>query len=125
MWSDIIGYQGPRQLILVVDDHIEHRVLAGMLEPLGFDIIDQRSKRKHSPDSLLRPDLILMDLSMPQMDGWETSRLIHRNTVPATPIIVISANAALIDRTQRGLRHATTTWPNPCTELLRTHSQAP
>ena len=40
-----------------------------------------------------RPDLILMDLSMPDMDGWETSRLIRRNALSLAPIIIISANA--------------------------------
>ena len=97
---DIIGYQGPRRLILVVDDHIEHRrVLAGMLEPLGFNIIQAASGQEAIRQAaLLHPDLILMDLSMPQMDGWETSRLIRRNAMSQAPIIVISASAFADDR---------------------------
>jgi signal transduction histidine kinase/purine-cytosine permease-like protein/ActR/RegA family two-component response regulator len=97
---DIIGYQGPRRLILVVDDHIEHRrVLAGMLEPLGFSIAQAASGQEAIRQvALLQPDLILMDLSMPQMDGWETSRLIRRNAQSHAPIIVISANAFADDR---------------------------
>lgn len=39
-----------------------------------------------------------MDLSMPQMDGWETSRLIRRNALSLAPIIVLSANAFPDDR---------------------------
>ncbi|WP_417663302.1 solute carrier family 23 protein [Pseudomonas sp.] len=49
-------------------------------------------------DGLLHPDLIFMDLSMPQMDGWETSRLIRRNALSQAPIIVLSANAFADDR---------------------------
>ena len=97
---DIIGYQGPRRLILVVDDHIEHRrVLAGMLEPLGFNIAQAASGQEAIRQvALLNPDLIFMDLSMPQMDGWETSRLIRRNALSQAPIIVLSANAFADDR---------------------------
>ncbi|MGX5217476.1 ATP-binding protein [Pseudomonas segetis] len=97
---DIIGYQGPRRLILVVDDHIEHRrVLAGMLEPLGFHIAQAGSGHEAIRQvALLHPDLIFMDLSMPQMDGWETSRLIRRNALSQAPIIVLSANAFADDR---------------------------
>lgn len=97
---DIIGYQGPRRLVLLVDDHIEHRrVLAGMLEPLGFGIAQAASGQEAIRQvALLGPDLILMDLSMPQMDGWETSRLIRRNALSQAPIIVISANAFADDR---------------------------
>ncbi|NWA26549.1 response regulator [Pseudomonas gingeri] len=92
---DIIGYQGPRRRVLVVDDHVDHRkVLSGMLTPLGFEVVQASNGQDAIRQvALLRPDLILMDLSMPTMDGWETSRLIRRNALSTAPIIVISANA--------------------------------
>ncbi|WP_297846015.1 ATP-binding protein [Pseudomonas sp.] len=92
---DIIAYEGHRRLILVVDDHIEHRkVISGMLTPLGFDVAQAANGQEAIRQvSLLHPDLILMDLSMPDMDGRETSRLIRRNAASLAPIIVISANA--------------------------------
>jgi CheY-like chemotaxis protein len=97
---NIIGYQGRRQLILVVDDHLQHRqVLAGMLEPLGFQVLQagngQEAVRLVAEH---QPDLILMDLAMPQMDGWQTSHLIRRNALSQAPIIVVSANAFADDR---------------------------
>jgi signal transduction histidine kinase/purine-cytosine permease-like protein/ActR/RegA family two-component response regulator len=97
---DIIGYHGPRRRILVVDDHIEHRqVLQGMLQPLGFEIVQAANGQDAIRQSaLLLPDLILMDLAMPGMDGWETSRLIRRNVQISAPIIVVSANAFDDDR---------------------------
>ena len=101
---DIIGYQGPQRLVLVVDDHLEHRrVLAGMLEPLGFAVIQAASGQDAiAKVALHNPDLILLDLSMPGMDGWETSRLIRRNARSEAPIIVISANG-LTDERERHL----------------------
>lgn len=92
---DVIGYSGPRRRILVVDDHIEHRqVIAGLLGPLGFDIVEAANGQEAIRQvSLARPDLVLMDLSMPGMDGWETSHLIRRNTQSRVPIVVLSANA--------------------------------
>ncbi|TBU89532.1 hybrid sensor histidine kinase/response regulator [Stutzerimonas kirkiae] len=92
---DISGYRGPRKRILVVDDHLEHRqVLVGMLGPLGFDMHMAASGQEAlSQVSLHNPDLILMDLSMPQLDGWQTSRLIRSSIGSRAPIIIISANA--------------------------------
>ena len=97
---DIIGYQGERRRILVVDDHVDHRkVLSGMLTPLGFEVIQASNGQDAIRQvALLAPDLILMDLSMPTLDGWETSRLIRRNALSTAPIIVISANAFTDDR---------------------------
>ncbi len=104
---DVIGYDGQRRLILVVDDHIEHRkVISGMLMPLGFDVAQAANGQEAVRQvSLLHPDLILMDLSMPDMDGWATSRMIRRNALSLAPIIVLSANAnAFADDKERSLQ---------------------
>lgn len=92
---DITGYEGRRRTLLVVDDHLEHRkVLAGLLEPLGFTVIPAASGREALQlVSLHNPDLILMDLSMPELDGFQTSRLIRQSTGSPAPIIIVSANA--------------------------------
>ncbi|MEW6310048.1 MAG: ATP-binding protein [Pseudomonadota bacterium] len=92
---DIVGYRGPRRRVLVVDDHLEHRrVLDGMLAPLGFEVLlAANGQEALSQVSLHNPDLILMDLSMPGLDGWQTSELIRRRIGSSAPIIVISANA--------------------------------
>ncbi|QLF93090.1 response regulator [Pseudomonas sp. ABC1] len=92
---DIVGYQGPRKRILVVDDHLEHRqVLAAMLGPLGFEMhLASNGQEALSQVSLHNPDLILMDLSMPHLDGRQTSRLIRRSVGSQAPIIIVSANA--------------------------------
>ncbi len=101
---DIVGYRGARRRVLVVDDHLEHRkVLAGLLAPLGFDIaMAANGQEALSQVSLLNPDLILMDLSMPGLDGWQTSRLIRQSVGSPAPIIVISANA-FADESERSL----------------------
>lgn len=96
----ISGYQGPRRRVLLVDDHLDHRqVLAGMLEPLGFELAEAANGQDAIRQvALWQPDLILMDLSMPLLDGLETSALIRRNGLSRAPIIVISANAFAVDR---------------------------
>jgi len=104
---DVTGYDGHRRLILVVDDHIEHRkVISGMLTPLGFEVAQAANGHEAVRQvSLLHPDLILMDLSMPDMDGWATSRMIRRNALSLAPIIVLSANAnAFADDKERSLK---------------------
>ncbi|WP_095095233.1 ATP-binding protein [Pseudomonas sp. Irchel 3A5] len=111
---DVMGYEGERRLILVVDDHIEHRkVISGMLTPLGFEVAQAANGQEAIRQvSLLHPDLILMDLSMPDMDGWETSRLIRRNALSLAPIIIISANAnPFADDKERSL-------PDVCNDYL-------
>jgi CheY-like chemotaxis protein len=93
---------GPRQvsparcLILVVDDHYEIRVaLAELLEDEGYQVITAA----HGQEALallrrgtVRPNLIVLDLMMPIMDGW-TFREIQASdpALQAIPVVVISA----------------------------------
>ncbi len=89
------GYTGPRRKILIVDnEEVDRELISNMLAPLGFDVehaatgVDCLGKCAN-----LKPDLILMDLAMPGIDGWETSRLLRHSRISNAPIIIISANA--------------------------------
>lgn len=89
------GYVGRRQRILVVDDQAsQRRILADMLSPIGFDIAEANS----GPACLAaiatqRPDLVLLDIAMPAMDGWAVSRAIRDQGEATLPILIVSANA--------------------------------
>jgi CheY-like chemotaxis protein len=91
----IVGYEDPRRRILVVDDRWENRaVLVNLLTPLGFEVIEAEDGQM-GLDQACRclPDLILTDLVMPRMDGFEATRRMRK--VPALkdlPIIAVSAS---------------------------------
>ncbi len=88
------GYIGTRKRLLITDDQASQRVvLKEMLGPLGFDILEADS----GPACLAaveehRPDLLLMDISMPGMDGWEVCRRLRESGHAELPIIIVSAN---------------------------------
>jgi len=92
----IIGIEGTPCKILVVDDIKENRsLLVKLLSPLGFEIVEacngQDSVEKAQQ---YQPDLILMDLIMPEMDGFEATRQIKKYPqLKEVPIIAISASA--------------------------------
>jgi signal transduction histidine kinase/CheY-like chemotaxis protein len=95
MEDRVRGYVGPRQTILVVDDNEEQRDLVReMLEPLGFNIFTASSGRgclqlaeRH------KPNLILLDIAMPEMDGWQVARRFRRQSRERAAILMLSANA--------------------------------
>ncbi len=83
--------------ILYVEDHPAQRdILAQMLELGGFEV-ETAADGKEGVEKALSwlPDVILMDLRMPRMDGFEAIELIRKNEATAnTPIIAISAWAS-------------------------------
>lgn len=97
----IIGYEGNRRKILVVDDNWENRaVLRNLLEPLEFIVLDA----ENGQDGLAqlrknRPELVITDLVMPMMDGFKFLETIRNNEAfKATKVIVSSASVASADR---------------------------
>jgi len=92
----VTSYEGSRRKILVVDDVAQSRMmLTDALTAVGFtvfDAVDGLNALERIP--LVKPDLVLMDLMMPRMDGWEATRRIrHLPGFERLPIIVVSASA--------------------------------
>ncbi|MEM8807751.1 MAG: ATP-binding protein [Cyanobacteria bacterium P01_G01_bin.38] len=97
----IQGYQGRRRTLLVVDDHWQNRsVITQLLAPLGFKLLEA----ENGADGLKKaisaaPDLIITDLLMPVMDGFEmTHQLRALPAFQSTPIIATSASVFQFDR---------------------------
>jgi signal transduction histidine kinase/ActR/RegA family two-component response regulator len=102
----VVGYEGPRKRVLVVDDVAGNRsVVMDLLLSLGFEVCEA----EHGEAALAvvqreRPDIVLMDILMPVMDGLvATQRLRHLPGGDRLPVIVLSAGASELDR-QRSLQ---------------------
>jgi two-component system cell cycle response regulator DivK len=91
----------PQPKILLVEDHPDNRdVYRMVLEHYGYRVVEardgaeglRRAREEH-------PALILMDISIPVLDGWEVTRRLKAD--PATagiPIIALTAHALTTDR---------------------------
>jgi PAS domain S-box-containing protein len=98
-----IAYTGPRMKVLVVDDVAENRaVVVDLLAPLGFEVIEAVNGREALVQAQSqRPQLILMDLSMPKMDGLEAARRLRSvDGFARLPIIAMSASVSPGDSKQ-------------------------
>ena len=83
------------KILLVEDNEMNRDMLSRRLERKGFEVViavDGQAGVELASSS--NPDLILMDLSLPVMDGWEATRCIKAD--PATqkiPVIALTAHA--------------------------------
>ena len=100
------GYVGPRQTILVVDDNeIQRELVRELLMPLGFDILTaSNGKECLTLAERHKPNLILLDIAMPEMDGWEVARRLRQTSRERTAIVILSANAIDPSRLLEGER---------------------
>jgi PAS domain S-box-containing protein len=97
----IVGFHGEIRKILVVDDVAANRsVIIDMLEPLGFEVIEAANGREGMEKALhFQPDLIITNLMMPVMDGFEMMQCLR--CLPefhTTPAIAASASVYESDR---------------------------
>jgi signal transduction histidine kinase/ActR/RegA family two-component response regulator len=90
----IVGYKGPARTALVVDDKNYNRaVLVNLLAGLGFEIVEAENGRQAVDKAReRRPDIILMDLVMPVMTGFEATQQIRK--LPGMERVVIIATTA-------------------------------
>jgi len=95
--KQIIGYEGQRRSILVVDDRWENRgVLVNLLEPLGFQLTEaENGQAGLEKIRQSQPDLVITDLVMPVMDGFELLKQVRSaNDLQHQKIVVSSASVS-------------------------------
>lgn len=91
----------PSKTVLLVEDNEDNRtVYRTILEHFGYGVIEARNgedgvrmaREEH-------PDLILMDISIPLVDGWEATRMLKGDDGTADiPVIALTAHALAADR---------------------------
>ena len=99
----VTGYAGPRKKVLVVDDIAENRaVVIDLLTPLGFEVAEATNGREGlEMTQRLRPDLILMDIAMPELDGLAATRCLRQlEAFREVPILALSASVSASDSEQ-------------------------
>ncbi len=99
--GNIINYDGDKKRILIVDDRWENRaVIVNLLEPIGF-VVMVAENGQIGLDKIREnlPDLVITDLAMPVMDGFEfLKQLRNDEKLKHLKILVSSASVAQIDQ---------------------------
>lgn len=88
------GADGEPAVILIAEDHLDSRdAMRALLEAFGYRVVVAANGREAVDLALEHdPDLILMDIMMPELDGFEATRAIRRHgQLGAVPIIAVTA----------------------------------
>ncbi|EAZ89948.1 hybrid sensor histidine kinase/response regulator [Crocosphaera chwakensis] len=98
----IVGYQGEKRTILVIDDREETRLLLhNMLKTLGFNIVcGEDGQQEIQLAKQIKPDLIVTDLVMPNKSGFEAIQEI-REIPEIAQIPIIAVSASVLDTEQK------------------------
>jgi len=90
----------PSRVLLVEDNPLNLKLVRDVLVHAGFDVVEARSGEDGIVHALEdRPDIILMDLQLPGIDGTEAMRTIKRTPMGSSiPIVALTAFAMLEDR---------------------------
>ena len=92
--------------ILVVDDNTDNvEILRAFLESRGFAVSEARDGRAAlAKMEEVKPDLVLLDVMMPGMDGWEVCRVIKQHPqLGDTKVVMVTAKGGFEDKFE-GLR---------------------
>lgn len=88
------------KILLVEDNEMNRDMLSRRLERKGYQVVIAiDGEQGVTMAGSEQPDLILMDMSLPVIDGWEATRRIKGDpTISATPVIALTAHAMAGDQ---------------------------
>ena len=83
------------KILLVEDNELNRDMLSRRLTRRGFEVILATDGRQGVDAAVReRPDLVLMDMSLPVLDGWEATRALKANAqTSAIPVLALTAHA--------------------------------
>ncbi len=101
----ITGFKGQPRKILVVDDRWENRsVVVNLLEPLGFEMIEAEDGRDGlAKIAQFQPDLVITDIAMPVMDGYEMLAQMRQNSQWSNIAVIVSSASVFDSDRQKSL----------------------
>jgi two-component system cell cycle response regulator DivK len=84
-----------KRILVVEDQEANRRILRDLLTNVGFQLVEAEDGAEGvAAAETHRPDLILMDIQMPIVDGYEATRQIKANpTLKSIPVIVVTSYA--------------------------------
>jgi two-component system alkaline phosphatase synthesis response regulator PhoP len=89
----------PATLLIIEDEPELVRVLRSYLEHAGYHVLSAlRGDTGLSTWQDKRPDLVILDLNLPGMDGLDVARRIRQNETRRTPILMLTARADEVDQ---------------------------
>lgn len=108
------------RILLVEDNEMNRDMLSRRLEKRGFEVIVAVDGEEGVAKALAElPALVIMDMSLPGIDGWEATRRIRAGeTTRAIPVIALTAHALTSDR-QRALEAGCNDFDTKPVELPR------
>ncbi len=89
------------QTVLLVEDNEDNRIIySTVLRHLGYEVVEALDGlRAIELARTVKPDIILMDISIPEMDGWEATRILRQDPITKEiPIVALTAHALADDR---------------------------
>ena len=87
-----------KKTILIVDDHPLFRegLISFLSKQMGYEVVGEATKGEEgiSKACELHPDLVLMDISLPDINGFDATRRIH-TSLPETKVIVLNIHSTM------------------------------
>ena len=82
-----------KRVLIVDDSRTSRRILKDILDRAGYDIVGEAINGKEAVDMYekLQPDIVTMDITMPEMDGIEALRIIKKEHSEAVVVMVTAA----------------------------------
>ena len=89
----------PATILVVEDNALNLKLVRDVLQYAGFRVVEATTGEEGVRlASELHPDLVLMDLQLPGIDGSEALRLLRRSGAPSMPVVAVTAFAMTEDR---------------------------